>query len=73
MRGLAGRIGDFRVAAALVGVALLLNVIATQAFASGSTGRVACTVAQVPFLVAAVVFFLSGLRERRDRAGSRAR
>lgn len=72
MRRLARRVGHFRVAAALVGCALVLNVIATEAFAAGSVGRVALTVAQVPFLVAAVVPFLAGLRERRDRAGPRA-
>ena len=61
---LAARIGYFRVAALLVGGALVLEVVRTQALAAGSVGRVACTVGEIAFIVAAAVPFLTGMRAR---------
>ena len=65
MKELAGRIGHLRLAALLVGCALVLEVLRTQAFAPGSAGRVACTIGEIAFLAAAALPFRTGMRERK--------
>lgn len=73
MKGLAGRIGHFRVAALLVGAALALDIVRSQALAPGSPWRVACTVGEIALLVAASVPFALGRRAAAARHGSRER
>ena len=59
MRALAERIGLYRVAALLVGCALLLEVVRTQVVRPGSAGEVACTLGEVVFLVLAAGVFVA--------------
>ena len=65
MKELPARIGHLRVAALLVGCALVLEVIRTQVLAPGSAGRVACTIGEIAFLAAAALPFRTGMRERK--------
>ena len=60
MIGLVERIGYFRVAALLVGCALVLEIVGSRLFAPGSFGRVACTVGEVGFFASAALPFLAG-------------
>lgn len=64
MRTLAARIGYFRVAALLIGGALVLEIVRTQALPAGSAGRAACTLGEVAFLAASALPFLAGMRRR---------
>jgi hypothetical protein len=64
MRKLGERIGLYRVAALLVGCALALEIVRTQALPTGSAWAVACTVGEIAFLVAAAVPFFHATRRR---------
>ena len=61
MKALAARIGLYRVAALLIGCALVIEICRTQVFAGNTAATVACTFGEVIFLAAAAgVFVLAG-------------
>jgi hypothetical protein len=62
MRALAARIGLYRVAALLVGCALVIEICRTQLFAGNTVGTVACTFGEVVFLAAAAAVFVLARR-----------
>lgn len=64
MKELVERVGLYRVAALLVGCALVLEVVRTQAVPGGSAWAVACTVGEIAFLAAAAVPFVHARRRR---------
>ena len=72
MSRLAARMGYYRVAAALIGCALALEILRTQAFAPGSFGRVACTWGEIAFFAAAALPFLAGRARVQKAVGSRS-
>ena len=60
MKALAGRIGPYRVAALLVGCALVVEIFRVQLFAGNTSATIACTLGEVVFLaLAAGVFVLA--------------
>ncbi len=62
MKTIAHRIGLNRVAAILVGCALVLEIIRVQVVSS-TAATVACTVGEVAFLALAVLAFIIARRE----------
>jgi len=64
MRALAARIGLNRVAALLVGCALVIEICRTQIFAGSTVGTIACTFGEVVFLAGAAGVFVLALRSR---------
>ena len=67
MRAFAARIGLYRVAALLVGCALVIEVCRTQIFAGNTVATVACTLGEVVFLAAAAGVFVLARRSTRQR------
>jgi len=65
MRALAGRIGLYRVAALMVGCALVLEVLRVQVFSSGTAATVALTLGEIVFLALAAAVFLIARRRPR--------
>ena len=57
MKALAARIGLYRVAALLIGCALVIEICRMQLFAGNTAGTVACTFAEVLFLTLAAGVF----------------
>ncbi len=53
MRALAARIGLYRVAAILIGCALVLEVVRVQFVGGSEVATVACTVGEIAFLALA--------------------
>jgi hypothetical protein len=70
MRALVGRVGLYRVAAVMVGCALVLEVLRVQVFPSSTAATVALTLGEVVFLALAAAVFLIA---RRRRGGSGVR
>ncbi len=70
MKALAARIGLYRVAALLVGCALVIEICRTQLFAGNTVGTIACTFGEVVFLAAAAGVFVLA---RRAGSSHRAR
>lgn len=66
MRALGERIGLYRVAALLIGVALALEVVRSHAVSRGSMADVACTVGEVAFLTLAAGVFVTARRAGRS-------
>jgi hypothetical protein len=66
VKALAGRIGLYRLAAVMVGCALVLEVLRVQVFHSSKTGTAALTLGEVVFLALAAAVFL--IARRRPRA-----
>ena len=64
MRALAERIGLYRVAAILIGCALVLEILRVQAFADSTGAQIACTVGEVAFLALAAGVFVTARRAR---------
>jgi pimeloyl-ACP methyl ester carboxylesterase len=69
---LVARVGYFRVAAVLIGCALVLEIFRNRAFAPGSSGRVACTWGEIAFFAAAALPFLAGRARAQTVVGSRS-
>lgn len=66
MRGRAERIGLYRVAAGLIGCALMLEILRVEVLARSSAATVACTIGEVLFVsLAAGVFVLARRRSAR--------
>ena len=67
MKALAERIGLYRVAAILVGCALVLEIVRVQALPGRSWATVACTLGEVVFVAAAAgVFVIARRRHARS-------
>ena len=66
MRATLRRIGLYRVAAILIGCALVLEIIRVQVVSS-TTANVACTVGEVAFLALAALAFVNARRPHRHR------
>ena len=64
MRALAARIGLYRVAALLVGCALVIEICRTQIFRDNTVGTIACSLGEVVFLAAAAGVFVLARRSR---------
>jgi hypothetical protein len=62
VRAVVGRIGLYRVAAILIGCALVLEIIRMQLVTPGSWGVIACTVAEIAFLAMAAGVFVTARR-----------
>lgn len=69
MKGIAGRIGPYRVAALLIGCALVFEIVRVQVFAGNHVATIACTVGETAFLAAAAAVFVTARRRqtRSDR------
>jgi hypothetical protein len=67
MRAFAARIGLYRVAALLVGCALVIEVCRTKLFAGNTVATIACTLGEVGFLAAAAGVFVLARRSTRPR------
>jgi hypothetical protein len=69
MRRLGGRIGPYRVAALLIGCALVLEVLRVRVLAGSSVAQVTCTLGEVVFLaLSATVFITARRRPGRERS-----
>ena len=66
MKALAARIGLYRVAALLVGCALVIEICRTQLFAGNTVATIACTFGEVVFLAAAAGVFVLARRSGTD-------
>jgi len=64
MKALGERIGLYRVAAILVGCALVIEVCRMQLFGGNTAGTIACTLGEVVFLAAAAGVFVLARRSR---------
>lgn len=64
MKALAERIGLYRVAALLVGCALLIEICRVQLVAGNTVGAIVCTLGEVVFLAAAAGVFVLARRSR---------
>ena len=62
MRALGARIGLYRVAALLVGCALVIEICRMQLFAGNTLGTIVCTLGEVVFLAAAAGVFVMARR-----------
>lgn len=62
MRALAGRIGLYRVAALLIGCALVLEILRVEVLAGNGVAQVACTFGEIAFIVSAATVFLAARR-----------
>ena len=62
MRAFFARIGPFRVAAILIGCALVLEIVRTQLLPGGSWAGVACTLGEVALLACAAGVFVAARR-----------
>jgi hypothetical protein len=62
MKALALRIGLYRVAAILVGCALVIEICRTQLFAGNTLGTVVCSLGEVVFLALAAGVFVMARR-----------
>ncbi len=62
MRRLGERIGPYRVAALLIGCALLLEILRVQVLAGSSVAQVACTFGEVAFLALSATVFVTARR-----------
>ena len=67
MKALAVRIGLYRVAALLVGCALVIEICRMQLFAGNTLGTIACTLAEVVFLALAAGVFVIARRSPTTR------
>jgi hypothetical protein len=65
MRALAGRIGLYRLAALLVGCALVLEIVRVQVVPSSTAATAALTLGEVVFLALAAALFLIARRRPR--------
>ena len=70
MKRLVERIGPYRVAALLIGCALVLEVLRVQVLAGTAVGQVACTLGEVVFLALSAAVFITA---RRRPGGDRSR
>ena len=70
MKALVARIGLYRVAAVMVGCALVLEVLRVQVVPSSTAATVALTLGEVVFLALAAALFLIA-RRRPRRSGVR--
>jgi hypothetical protein len=70
MRRLVGRIGPYRVAAMLIGCALVLEILRVQVLSGSSVAQVACTLGEVVFLALSATVFITA---RRRPGGDRSR
>ena len=68
MRALAERIGLYRVAAILIGCALLLEIVRVEAASGSTVGTIAGTLGEVVFLAAAASVILVARRATRRPA-----
>jgi hypothetical protein len=68
VRGLAERIGLYRVAALLIACALALEIVRVQVLIGSSTAQVVCTLGEVVFLALAATVFVTA--RRRDSRNS---
>ena len=64
MKDLAGRIGLYRVAALLIGCALVLEIVRVQVFVGNHVATIACTVGETAFLAAAAAVFVTARRRQ---------
>jgi hypothetical protein len=62
VKGLARRVGLYRVAAILIGFALVLEVVRVKVLEGSTAGTVACTLGEVVFLGLAAGFFIIARR-----------
>lgn len=71
MKELAERIGLYRVAALLIGCALVLEILRVEVFAGRGFAQVVCTFGEVAFLAFAAMVFMTARRrgEAPDDAG----
>lgn len=58
MKALAERIGLYRVAALMIGCALVLEILRVEVFAGVAPAQVACTFGEVAFLAFAAMVFM---------------
>ena len=65
MKTFGERIGLYRVAAVLIGCALVLELVRVQVLDGSGAGGVACTFGEVAFLAAAASLFLTARRRGR--------
>jgi hypothetical protein len=68
VKALAGRIGLYRVAAILLGCALLLEIFRVEVASGSTVGTIACTLGEVVFLAAAASVILLARRAARHPA-----
>ena len=62
MRIIGARIGLFRVAAILIGCALVLEIVRVQVLPGSTAATIACTFGEVAFLAAAAGVFVAARR-----------
>ena len=67
MKALALRIGLYRVAAILVGGALVLEILRMQVFSGSRVGQVLVTIGEIGFLAAAAGVFMLARRRSAQR------
>ena len=67
MKALAARVGLYRVAAILIGCALVLEIVRVRVLAGSPAASIVCTVGEVGFLAAAAGVFLYARRSARRR------
>ena len=67
MRALGERIGLYRVAAILIGCALVLEIVRVQVLPGSTVATIACTLGEVVFVAAAAGVFVIARREARPR------
>ena len=67
MKALAARIGLYRVAAILIGCALVLEIVRVQVLAGSTAATIACTLGEVVLPRAAAGVFVAARRGARRR------
>ncbi len=70
MKALAARIGLYRVAALLIGCALVLELCRVRLLSGSTAATVACTFGEIVFLALAAGVFVIARRPRARRPGS---
>jgi len=67
VKRLAARVGLYRVAAILIGCALVLEIVRVQVVAGNEVAVVACTVGEIAFLAVAAGVFVAARHGTRRR------
>jgi hypothetical protein len=66
VKALAGRIGLYRIAAVLVGCALVLEILRVEVLPQTAAATIACTLGEVVFVAAAAALIVLVRRPRRE-------
>jgi hypothetical protein len=66
VKALAGRIGLYRIAAVLVGCALVLEILRVEVLPQTAAATIGCTLGEVVFVAAAAALIVLVRRPRRE-------